>query len=48
VVEIVKAEAAECPEAAAQLTTPAHVHRIARRRAEAAVLLHFLDDSSPA
>lgn len=47
VVEIVRAEAAERLEAAAQLTTPAHVHRIARLRAEAAVLLHFLDDASP-
>ncbi|WP_405976881.1 hypothetical protein OG496_53710 [Streptomyces sp. NBC_00988] len=48
VVEIVKAEAAERLEAAAQLTAPAHAHRTARLRAEAAVLLHFLDDSSPA
>jgi uncharacterized protein YqeY len=47
VVEIVKAEAAERLEAAAQLTAPAHAHRTARLRAEAAVLLRFLDDSSP-
>ncbi|MFG2375282.1 hypothetical protein ACGFY9_27860 [Streptomyces sp. NPDC048504] len=47
VVEIVKAEAAERLEAAATLTAPAHAHRVARLRAEAAVLLHFLDDASP-
>lgn len=47
VVGIVKAEAAERLEAAAQLTAPAHAHRAARLRAEAAVLLHFLDDPSP-
>ncbi|MFG2784289.1 hypothetical protein ACGFY7_41470 [Streptomyces prunicolor] len=48
VVEIVKAEAAERLEAATQLTAPAHEHRTARLRAEAGVLLHFLDDSSAA
>ncbi|WOX15955.1 hypothetical protein [Streptomyces sp. N50] len=43
VVEVVKAEAAERLEAAAQLTAPVHAHRAAQLRAEAAVLLHFLD-----
>ncbi|MFE7712270.1 hypothetical protein ACFU6I_42455 [Streptomyces sp. NPDC057486] len=43
VVDVVRAEAAERLEVAAQLTTPAHADRAARLRAEAAVLLHFLD-----
>lgn len=43
VVDVVRAEAAERLEAAAQLTTPAHADRAARLRAEAAVLLRFLD-----
>ncbi|WP_329347871.1 hypothetical protein OG226_03665 [Streptomyces sp. NBC_01261] len=47
-VEIVKAEAAERLEAAAQLATPAHAHGIARLRAEAAVLLRYFDDANPA
>jgi uncharacterized protein YqeY len=43
VAEVVRAEAAERLEAAAQLTAPAHAERAARLRAEAAVLLRFLD-----
>ncbi len=43
VVEIVRAEADERLEAAAGLTAPAHADRVARLRAEAAVLLGFLD-----
>ncbi|WP_327238412.1 hypothetical protein OG349_02265 [Streptomyces sp. NBC_01317] len=43
VVEIVRAEVAERLEAATQLTAPAHADRAARLRAEAAVLLRFLD-----
>ncbi|MFD4878007.1 hypothetical protein ACFWOB_32200 [Streptomyces sp. NPDC058420] len=43
VVEMVRAEAAERLDAAAQLTAPAHAHRAARLRAEANVLLRFLD-----
>ncbi|MBL1083702.1 hypothetical protein JK359_17295 [Streptomyces actinomycinicus] len=43
VVDIVRAEATERLEAAAQLTAPAHAERVARLRAEAAVLLRFLD-----
>ncbi|MET7701666.1 hypothetical protein [Streptomyces sp. NPDC005485] len=46
VVDIVRAEAAERLEAAAQLTAPAHAHRAAQLRAEAAVLHRLLD--SPA
>ncbi|MFJ8311902.1 MULTISPECIES: hypothetical protein [unclassified Streptomyces] len=42
VVDIVRAEAAERLEAAAQLTAPVHAGRAARLRAEAAVLLGFL------
>jgi uncharacterized protein YqeY len=42
-VEIVRAEAAERLEAAAHLTAPAHTDRAERLRAEAAVLLRFLD-----
>jgi hypothetical protein len=41
--DIVRAEASERLEAAAQLTAPAHADRAARLRAEAAVLLRFLD-----
>ncbi|MFI8889910.1 hypothetical protein [Streptomyces paradoxus] len=43
--DVVRAEAAERLEAAAQLTAPAHADRAERLRAEAAVLLHFLDDA---
>lgn len=43
VVDVVRAEAAERLELAAQLTAPAHADRAARLRAEAAVLLRFLD-----
>ncbi|MFH8409176.1 hypothetical protein ACH4FX_30955 [Streptomyces sp. NPDC018019] len=43
VVAVVRAEAGERLEAAAQLTDPAHADRAARLRAEAAVLLRFLD-----
>lgn len=43
VVDVVRAEAAERLEAAAQLTAPAHADRAAQLRAEAAVLLRFLD-----
>ncbi|MDO0929444.1 hypothetical protein QQY24_30035 [Streptomyces sp. TG1A-8] len=43
VVDIVRAEATERLEAAAQLTAPVHADRVARLRAEAAVLLRFLD-----
>ncbi|MFI5975567.1 hypothetical protein [Streptomyces sp. NPDC051452] len=43
VMDIVRAEAAERLDAAAQLTSPAHADRVDRLRAEAAVLLHFLD-----
>lgn len=43
VVDVVRAEAAERLEVAAQLTAPAHADRAARLRAEAVVLLHFLD-----
>jgi uncharacterized protein YqeY len=41
--DLVRAEAAERLEAAAQLTAPAHADRAARLRAEAAVLLRFLE-----
>ncbi|WP_055484437.1 hypothetical protein [Streptomyces sp. WMMB 322] len=43
VADIVRAEATERLEAAAQLTAPAHADRVARLRAEAAVLLRVLD-----
>ncbi len=43
VVDIVRAEASERLEAAARLTAPAHAARSERLRAEAAVLLRFLD-----
>ncbi|WP_374222890.1 hypothetical protein [Streptomyces sp. MBT65] len=46
VVEVVKAEAAERLEVAAQLTAPAH--RAAQLRAETAELLRFLDGSGDA
>ncbi|MBB6074732.1 hypothetical protein HNR57_000616 [Streptomyces paradoxus] len=42
-VDLVRAEAAERLEAAARLTAPAHADRAERLRAEAAVLLRFLD-----
>ncbi|MDW4907645.1 hypothetical protein RB628_20405 [Streptomyces sp. ADMS] len=48
VVNVVRAEVAERLEAAAQLTAPAHADRAARLRAEAAVLLRFLDDPGTA
>lgn len=41
--DVVRAEAAERLEVAAQLTAPAHADRATRLRAEAAVLLRFLD-----
>src|SRR5436190_23310647 len=44
VVDIVRGEAAERLEFAAQLTAPAHADRAARLHAEATVLLRFLDD----
>ncbi|MGW2601079.1 hypothetical protein [Streptomyces klenkii] len=43
VVDVVRAEAAERLEAAEQLSAPAHAGRSAQLRAEAAVLLRFLD-----
>ena len=43
VVDVVRAEAAERLEIAAQLTAPAHAERAAQLRTEAAVLLRFLD-----
>ncbi|MFJ5995043.1 hypothetical protein [Streptomyces sp. NPDC092370] len=42
-VDVVRAEVAERLEAAAQLIAPAHAARAERLRAEAAVLLRFLD-----
>ncbi|MDT9688351.1 hypothetical protein Q5762_08275 [Streptomyces sp. P9(2023)] len=48
VVEVVRAEADERLDAAAQLTAPAHADHAARLRAEAEVLLRFLDDPDPA
>jgi uncharacterized protein len=42
---IVRAEATERLDTAAQLTAPAHAERAARLRAGAAVLLGFLDDT---
>lgn len=41
---IVRAEATERLDVAVQLTAPAHADRVAQLRAEAAVLLRFLDD----
>ncbi|OKI09951.1 hypothetical protein A6A06_04835 [Streptomyces sp. CB02923] len=43
VADIVRAEATERLEAAAQLTDPAHADRAGRLRAEAAVLFRFLN-----
>lgn len=43
VADIVRAEVTERLETAAQLTAPAHADRAARLRAEAAVLLRFLN-----
>ncbi|MET7682360.1 hypothetical protein [Streptomyces sp. NPDC005423] len=43
VVDVVRAEATERLEVAAQFTAPAHADRAARLRAEAAVLLRFLE-----
>jgi uncharacterized protein YqeY len=48
VFDVVRAEAAERLEIAAQLTAPAHADRAAQLRAEAAVLLRFLDGSDTA
>ncbi|MFC5658180.1 hypothetical protein [Streptomyces nogalater] len=48
VIDVVRAEAAERLEAAARLTAPAHADRAARLRAEADVLLGFLDGAEPA
>ncbi|GAB2808506.1 GatB/YqeY domain-containing protein [Streptomyces daliensis] len=48
VADVVRAEATERLEAAAQLTAPAHADRAARLREEAAVLLRFLDGSDAA
>jgi uncharacterized protein YqeY len=47
-VDIVRAEAAERLEAATRLTAPAHAERAARLRAEAEVLLRFLDGTDGA
>lgn len=43
VADIVRAEAAERLHVASELTAPAHADRVARLRAEASVLLRFLD-----
>lgn len=48
VVDVVRAEAAERLQAAAQLTAPAHADRAARLRAEADVLLRLLDEAATA
>ncbi|MFF8996794.1 hypothetical protein [Streptomyces achromogenes] len=48
VIDIVRAEAGERLDAAAQLTAPAQADRAARLRAEADVLLRFLDGPEPA
>ncbi|WP_327187487.1 hypothetical protein [Streptomyces sp. NBC_01334] len=48
VLAVVRAEADERLEAAAQLTAPAHADRAALLRAEAAVLLRFLEAPEPA
>ncbi|MDX3457273.1 hypothetical protein PV396_35850 [Streptomyces sp. ME02-8801-2C] len=48
VVEVVRAEAAERLDAADRLTAPAHADRAERLRAEAAVLLGFLDNPGTA
>lgn len=44
VADIVRAEATERLDVSVQLTAPAHADRVAQLRAEAAVLLRFLDD----
>ncbi|POX48864.1 hypothetical protein [Streptomyces sp. Ru72] len=44
VADIVRAEATERLQAADRLTVPGHADRAARLRAEAAVLLRFLED----
>ncbi|MGX1850016.1 hypothetical protein [Streptomyces sp. NPDC055299] len=44
VADIVRAEATERLDVAVQLTASAHADRVAQLRAEAAVLLRFLDD----
>ncbi|MFD8543318.1 hypothetical protein [Streptomyces sp. NPDC059649] len=46
VTAIVRAEATERLELADQLTAPAHADRVAQLRAEAAVLLRFLNGTS--
>ncbi|KAF4408834.1 MULTISPECIES: hypothetical protein [Streptomyces] len=46
--EIVRAEVTERLDAARQLTAPAHAERVARLRAEAAVLTGFLDERDSA
>lgn len=48
IADIVRAEAAERLDAAAQLTAPAHADRAARLQAEADVLLRLLDEDSGA
>ncbi|MEU2928092.1 hypothetical protein ABZ636_24045 [Streptomyces sp. NPDC007251] len=48
VADVVRAEAAERLEVAARLTAPAQADRAAQLRAEAAVLLRFLDDPGTA
>ncbi|MEV5348432.1 GatB/YqeY domain-containing protein [Streptomyces achromogenes] len=48
VIDVVRAEAGERLDAAAQLTAPAHADRAARLRAEADVLLRLLDGPQPA
>lgn len=48
VVDVVRAEAAERLDVAARLTAPAHADRAARLRAEADVLLRFLDEAGTA
>jgi uncharacterized protein len=45
--DIVRAEAGERLEAAARLTAPAQADRATRLRAEAAVLMRFLDGPGP-
>ncbi|WP_030607350.1 GatB/YqeY domain-containing protein [Streptomyces achromogenes] len=48
VIDVVRAEAGERLDAAAQLTASAHADRAARLRAEADVLLRLLDGPRPA
>lgn len=45
VAEIVRAEATERLDTAARLTSPAHADHVARLQAEAAVLLHLLEEN---